>query len=77
MMFASIVTPCPEGMLASRGFIQEAVMPDDKSIIDKAEEKAKEIGKKIEEVLEDMGADEERLKVTYPNADKPSDPVQK
>ena len=52
-------------------------MPDEKSIIDTVEEKAKEIGKKVEKALDDMGADEERLKVTYPDANKPTDAPKK
>jgi hypothetical protein len=45
----------------------EQTMPDEKSVLDKIEEKAKEIGEKVEKVLDDISADEEPLKITYPD----------
>jgi hypothetical protein len=53
-------------------------MPEKKTILDKIEDKAKEIENKIEQVLDDISADEERLTVTYPDAEKsptPNKPV--
>ena len=41
-------------------------MPDEKSIFEKLEDGAKEIGKKVEKVLDEISADEEPLNVTYP-----------
>jgi hypothetical protein len=52
-------------------------MPDEKSIVEKIEEKAKEIGQKVEKVLDDISADEEPLKVTYPDQPKPERPTDK
>jgi hypothetical protein len=56
---------------------REQIMPDEKSIVDKIEEKAKEIGQKVEKVLDDISADEEPLKVTYPDQKKPKQPNDK
>lgn len=49
-------------------------MGDEKSILQKIEDTAKDVGKKVEEALDEMGADEEPLKVTYPDAAKPAEP---
>ncbi len=52
-------------------------MADEKSILEKVEDKAKELSKKVEGVLDQISADEEPLKVTYPDSEKPEDPEKK
>ncbi len=52
-------------------------MAGEKSIFESIEEKAKEIGKKVEEILDDVSADEEPLKVTYPDGETAPEPPKK
>ena len=49
----------------------------EKSILEQLEEKAKEVVKKVEDALDEISADEEPLKVTYPDDEKPPEPAKK
>jgi hypothetical protein len=52
-------------------------MAGEKSIFESIEDKAKEIGKKVEEILDDVSADEEQVKVTYPEGETSSESSKK
>ena len=52
-------------------------MADDKSLLGKIDSKVEEIARKAEQVIEDIGADEQPLKVVYPDADKTAEPPKK
>jgi hypothetical protein len=49
---------------------RERPMTNEKSIIDKVEDAAKDAFKKVEKVLDEIAADEEPVTVTYPDEDK-------
>lgn len=63
--------------LSTRSFLhgilqaeKERPITQEKSIIDKVEETAKDAFKKVEKVLDEIAADEEPVTVTYPDDDK-------